>query len=342
MHKSVLPLLLAMLLLGACNGAKQLSPAAVPSEAAIPATSPTPTAVPAPTGVRVDNPPGCTDSAAFVADVTVGDYSRFDQGETFTKTWRVANTGSCTWHDAYSLVFYSGDRMGAPASLPLGITVPGETQDITVEMTAPDHEAVVRADFELHDPGGLPMPIDAGQYLWVIVNVGNPEVAGGSSSGTGSTASGGASAAGGGPGLAGAQCRYLADASRAQAVMSAINEYRVQNSLPPLKVDTLLIQAAQAHSIDMACNQHFSHNGTNGSTPASRVAAAGYGASGVTENVYGSYPSLDGPEVVAWWATDQTDLRHNANLLTTKYSEFGVGYAFYDNFGYYVVDFASP
>jgi uncharacterized protein YkwD len=72
------------------------------------------------------------------------------------------------------------------------------------------------------------------------------------------------------------------------------------------------------------------------------VEATGYGASGVTENVYGSYPPLDGQGVVAWWATDRTDPRHNANLLTSKYSEIGVGYAFYENFGYSVVAFAAP
>jgi hypothetical protein len=194
----------------------------------------------------------------------------------------------------------------------------------------------VRADFELHNPDGQPMLIDLGQYLWVIVSVGDPVTASGSSSSVSGAATGS------GPGLADSQCRYLADFPGTQDVVAAINNYRAQNGLPALKVNTLLIQAAQAHSIDMACNQSFTHNGSNGSTPASRVAATGYSASGVTENVYGSYPPLDGPGVVAWWATDQTDTRHKDNLLTTKYSEIGVGYAFYDNFGYYVVDFASP
>jgi uncharacterized protein YkwD len=351
MKKVVAFILFAPLLLTACNGAAQPSTVVIPMEVETTAPTYIPTHTPVPTKVKVDNPPDCTDSAAFVADVTVDDYSQFKQGETFTKTWRVENTGTCTWYDAYNLVFYSGDPLGAPESQPLNVTVPGETQDISVKMTAPDRDAVVRADFELHNPKDMPMPIDSGQYLWVIVSIGNPGTASsGSGSGSGSSSSnttagsGGASGTinGSGPGLAVNQCRYLADASRTQAVVSAINNHRAQQGLPALTVNPLLIQAAQAHSIDMACNQLFNHNGTNGSTPASRVAAAGYSASGVTENVYGSYPPLDGPGVVAWWATDQLDTRHNANLLTTKYSEIGVGYAFYDNFGYYVVDFASP
>jgi uncharacterized protein YkwD len=43
-----------------------------------------------------------------------------------------------------------------------------------------------------------------------------------------------------------------------------------------------------------------------------------------------------------WWAADAADPRHNENLLSTKYKEIGLGYAFYNNFGYYVIDFAVP
>lgn len=348
MNKVVVLMLLATMVLAACSDSAA-QPTATSTSAERETAAPTNTPETAPTEAVIDNPPDCIDSAAFVADVTVDDYTRFEQGETFTKTWRVENTGTCTWYDAYNLVFYSGNAMGAPESQPLGMTAPGETQDISVEMTAPARDAVLRADFEMHNPAGQPMPIDLGQYLWVIVSVGNPDTAssGSTSGSSGSSASSSASStsggtSGSGPGLTDSKCRYLADFPRTQDVVAAINNYRAQNGLPALKVNTLLIQAAQAHSIDMACNQSFTHDGSNGSTPASRVAATGYSASGVTENVYGSYPPLDGPGVVAWWATDQSDTRHNANLLTTKYSEIGVGYAFYDNFGFYVVDFASP
>ena len=102
------------------------------------------------------------------------------------------------------------------------------------------------------------------------------------------------------------------------------------------------MQAAQAHANDMACNQLFYHNGSDGSTPETRVAASGYVASKVTENVYGSYPPLTPDGAVNWWKTDKTDPNHNKNLISTDYTEIGVGYAFYNNYGYYVVDFATP
>jgi uncharacterized protein YkwD len=92
----------------------------------------------------------------------------------------------------------------------------------------------------------------------------------------------------------------------------------------------------------MACNNLFYHVGSNGSTPQSRVAATGYVASSITENVYGSYPPLTGQGAISWWATDQSDPTHNANLISEKYKEIGVGYAYFNNYGYYVVDFAVP
>ena len=37
------------------------------------------------------------DAATFVSDVTVPDGTSFNPGDTFTKTWRLSNSGSTTW-----------------------------------------------------------------------------------------------------------------------------------------------------------------------------------------------------------------------------------------------------
>lgn len=285
-----------------------------------------------------ENPADCVNEATFVQDVSVPDYTNFDPGKSFTKTWRIKNTGTCTWGSEYNLVFTLGEQMGAPESIPLESISPGEEADISVDLTAPNQESTYRADFQLVNPQGTAMPIDTGEYLWVIITVG----IGSSGSGGGSGGNGSASNNSGGLGFAEATCGYTTDAAKTSAVFTAINDYRSQNGLPELKINDALNLAAQAHSADMACKKLFYHNGSNGSTPDSRVAAAGYSAAGVTENVYGSYPPLSGSEVVAWWAADQTDIRHNENLLTTKYPDIGIGYAFFDNYGYYVAVFAAP
>ena len=137
-------------------------------------------------------------------------------------------------------------------------------------------------------------------------------------------------------------CAYTTDAAKITETVNAINAYRAQNGLPAYTVNELLTKAATAHANDMACNKLFVHTGSNGSTPTTRVAASGYTASSVTENVYGSYPPLSGQGAVDWWKNDKTDIRHNQNLLSTTYTEIGVGYSFFDNFGYYVLVFAAP
>jgi uncharacterized protein YkwD len=284
-------------------------------------------AAPAP----IVNPSGCTDSASFVADVTVPDNTNFDKSESFNKVWRVENTGTCTWTDAYNLVFVSGEQMGAPDSIPLSTTEPGETLDIALDLTAPGEDAVFRADFELHNPAGKAMPIDQNTALWLIITVG----AATTDSGGGSTTTSG------GPGFASVSCAFTTSPPNADAVVNAINSYRTTNGLPALTVNAKLTAAAQAHSNDMACNSLFVHNGSNGSTPQSRASAAGYSGI-VTENVYGRNPAPTGQEAVTWWATDPSDPRHNQNLVSTKYTEVGVGYSFFEDFGYYAVVFGAP
>lgn len=103
----------------------------------------TPTPGPSPTPVVVKTPiTTCTDRAKFVADVTVPDWTVFAPNATFTKTWRLMNVGTCTWTTAYSLVFFSGNRMGAPEINPLPASVaPGGTIDLSLNLTAPSTPA---------------------------------------------------------------------------------------------------------------------------------------------------------------------------------------------------------
>jgi len=105
-------------------------------------------------------PPTSTPSStcnqmAFVADVTVPDGSQFAPGVSFVKTWRVKNTGVCTWSAGYALVFDSGERMGGAESTPLGVSVaPGETVDISVELTAPTSPGTYQGYWLLRDANG--------------------------------------------------------------------------------------------------------------------------------------------------------------------------------------------
>jgi hypothetical protein len=78
--------------------------------------------------------------AQFIGDVTIPDGWEITPDTPFTKTWRLKNTGSCSWNPEFSLVFHSGDRMEAPESQPLTAKTvpPGETVDISVDLVSPD------------------------------------------------------------------------------------------------------------------------------------------------------------------------------------------------------------
>ncbi len=113
---------------------------AIPPTQAVASTSqPQPTQ---PTQTLAPSQPSATaavcDRADFVEDITIPDGTIMVPGEQFTKTWRLRNTGTCTWTTGYSIVFERENLMGAPTSVALPKTVqPGETVDVSVVMTAP-------------------------------------------------------------------------------------------------------------------------------------------------------------------------------------------------------------
>ena len=96
--------------------------------------------------------------AQFIADVTIPDGTNFTPGTAFKKTWRLKNIGTCAWNSSdVSLVFDSGEKMGSPASVALSTSVnPGQTVDITVDMTAPSTAGHYFGYWKFKSTAGLP------------------------------------------------------------------------------------------------------------------------------------------------------------------------------------------
>lgn len=70
-----------------------------------------------------------------------------------------------------------------------------------------------------------------------------------------------------------------------ERALAAINAVRAQNGLTPLSLDPTLTRAAYDHARELAARDDISHYGVNGSTPVTRVAAAGYSAVTTGENL---------------------------------------------------------
>ncbi len=88
-------------------------------------------------------------------DVTIPDDSRMPPGQAFIKTWRLVNSGSCTWTTEYSIAYFSGEPMGAPASVRLPKNVPpGQSVDVSVEMVAPSAPGTYTSNWKLRNAAG--------------------------------------------------------------------------------------------------------------------------------------------------------------------------------------------
>ena len=114
------------------------------------------------------------DQAQFVSDLTVPDGSSFAPGAGFTKTWRLMNSGTCTWTTSYNLVLSGGDSMGAPLSVRLPVNIPpGQLVDVSVGLTAPMTGGHYKGLWKISNASGVQFGIgdSANDPFWVDINV---------------------------------------------------------------------------------------------------------------------------------------------------------------------------
>ena len=129
------------------------------------------------------------DDATFIGDITIPDKLAVEVGGTFTKTWRVQNSGDSTWTTEYQLVFESGDQMGSPSSVPIPFEVaPGGTIDVSVDFTVPDTPGGYKSVWIFQNAAGDKFGVgrDGDLPIWMEINA----VAPGQGSNTGGIAGG--------------------------------------------------------------------------------------------------------------------------------------------------------
>ena len=113
-----------------------------------------------PTITHTPEPTQICDAAEFMDDVTIPDGTIVKTGETFTKTWRFKNIGTCTWDASYTLIFDVGDQMNGPTSVPLPVSVaPGDVVEFSINFQAPDKPGSYRSYWRLRNPSGVMLPI---------------------------------------------------------------------------------------------------------------------------------------------------------------------------------------
>lgn len=131
------------------------SPVSAPTFTPLPAVA---SATPAPAATNTPIPSATSNCNAmeFVTDVTYPDGSIVTPGQSFTKTWRVKNIGTCAWTPSYAVVFSDGTSMNGPSTQALAGNVnPGQTLDISVNLTAPGGTGDYTGNWKLRDASGV-------------------------------------------------------------------------------------------------------------------------------------------------------------------------------------------
>jgi uncharacterized protein YkwD len=105
------------------------------------------------------------------------------------------------------------------------------------------------------------------------------------------------------------------------AVVAFVNGVRRQANCDPVRNDRRLRQAARQHSADMAAGGFLSHTGSDGSSAADRMKAAGYGDP-LSENLARGFGSAR--DVVKGWLESR---EQRQNMLDCDAQSVGVGVA---------------
>lgn len=104
----------------------------------------------------------------FVSE-TIPDNTPMTPGQTFIKTWKVVNNGSCAWDAGFKFSFTGGDAMsGVTYTLPSAVAV-NAIVDLSITFTAPTNKTgPVRSNWRMSTAGGQFF----GDEVYVVVTVG--------------------------------------------------------------------------------------------------------------------------------------------------------------------------
>ena len=168
-----------------------LQPTATLTPSPIPTNTLLPT-IPVSTGATATLAGGAVASCnklVYVSDVTIPDNTAMAPGESFTKTWRVQNSGSCAWGVGFKFSLIGGDPMGAQAITLSQQVSPGAVYDISVPMTAPaSGTGKITGTWRMSDASGAFF----GDALTVVITLGGS--GGGTATATAATATTGPTA----------------------------------------------------------------------------------------------------------------------------------------------------
>jgi polar amino acid transport system substrate-binding protein len=122
-----------------------------------PTPAPQPTAAPTPAGSPTPAPCKSGSDYGTPLDLTIPDGTVMQPGQTFTKSWRIVNSGTCDWTANYSFVYAYGDSRMGGKDAPIGAPVPVDSSyDASVAMVAPSAPGSYTGYWQMQDATGVP------------------------------------------------------------------------------------------------------------------------------------------------------------------------------------------
>ncbi|MGD8402342.1 MAG: NBR1-Ig-like domain-containing protein [Anaerolineales bacterium] len=92
---------------------------------------------------------------SYVSDVTIPDNTEVTPGQSFTKTWRVLNSGTCAWEVGFVFNNVGGNAMSGDAVTLSQRVEPGTQYEFSVPMVAPTNQSgEVQGTWRLSDANG--------------------------------------------------------------------------------------------------------------------------------------------------------------------------------------------
>jgi hypothetical protein len=144
--------------------AASLSPSRTSADRATAALTPTPS--PLPCNLAAPGRPS--------VDVTIPDGAHMQAGQSFSKTWRLVNAGTCAWTADYAIIWFSGENFSAVREQAFSSIIrTGQSVDITVDMVAPRLGGAHQSNWKLRDARGALFGIgpNGDAPFWVRIDV---------------------------------------------------------------------------------------------------------------------------------------------------------------------------
>lgn len=151
----------------------QTARAVPPTLEATATATPNATTLPTDTAVPTNNPFESTptdiicDDARWIADVTVPDGTQMTPGQDFVKTWKIRNTGSCTWGTGYTIIHGYDERLDGVAEPLTTAVAPGEEVEVSVRFKAPANTGEHRSYWRMQNASGSAF----GEFFYVTIVV---------------------------------------------------------------------------------------------------------------------------------------------------------------------------